>query len=108
MARFGLDQEQVDAERHREFLLRPDLGRRLDEPSRAALRARAVRGADVQLIVADGLSAVACVATGKALHDAVARACATNPASLAIPCQFECKFATTASHSSNIESTVAW
>ena len=29
-------------------------------------------------LVADGLSAVACVATGKALHDAVARACAAR------------------------------
>jgi ethanolamine ammonia-lyase small subunit len=29
----------------------------------------------VQIIVADGLSAVACMQTGKALHDAVARAC---------------------------------
>jgi len=60
---------------HREFLLRPDLGRRLSDESLAELRSRCTRGADVQLIVADGLSAVACMATGKQLHDAVARAC---------------------------------
>ena len=60
---------------HREFLLRPDLGRRLSPESLAAVREKCERGADVQLIVADGLSAVACMQTGKQLHDAVARAC---------------------------------
>ena len=60
---------------HREFLLRPDLGRRLDEPSLARVRERCTKDVDVQLVVADGLSAVACLGTGKALHDAVARAC---------------------------------
>jgi ethanolamine ammonia-lyase small subunit len=60
---------------HREFLLRPDLGRRLSDASLAEVRARCTKGVDVQLIVADGLSAVACAATGKQLHDAVARAC---------------------------------
>ena len=45
---------------HREFLLRPDLGRRLSDESLATVRARCARGVDVQLIVADGLSAVAC------------------------------------------------
>lgn len=63
---------------HREFLLRPDLGRRLSDASLADVRARCTRGVDVQLIVADGLSAVACEATGKQLHDAVARACAAR------------------------------
>lgn len=60
---------------HREFLLRPDLGRRLSDASLAVVRERCAKGVDVQLIVADGLSAVACAATGKQLHDAVARAC---------------------------------
>ncbi len=60
---------------HREFLLRPDLGRRLDEASLERVRSRCQKGADVQIIVADGLSAVACMQTGKALHDAVIRAC---------------------------------
>jgi ethanolamine ammonia-lyase small subunit len=61
---------------HREFLLRPDLGRRLDEPSLAALRAEARRGPDVQIILADGLSAVACVGSGVAMVDELERACA--------------------------------
>jgi ethanolamine ammonia-lyase small subunit len=60
---------------HREFLLRPDLGRRLSEASLEVVRTRCERGADVQLIIADGLSAVACAQTGKQLHDAVAAAC---------------------------------
>ncbi len=60
---------------HREFLLRPDLGRRLDAPSLERLRARAVRGVDVQIIVADGLSAVACMGSGMALASALAAAC---------------------------------
>jgi len=63
---------------HREFLLRPDLGRRLSDASLALVRSRCARGADVQLIVADGLSAVACAGTGKQLHDAVAGACAAR------------------------------
>lgn len=60
---------------HREFLLRPDLGRRLDEASLEVVRSKCTRSPDVQIIVADGLSAVACIGSGKALYDAVARAC---------------------------------
>ena len=60
---------------HREFLLRPDLGRRLDDDSLAIVRSQCTRNPDVQIIVADGLSAVATMGSGKALYDAVARAC---------------------------------
>src|SRR5262249_17985840 len=70
---------------HREFLLRPDLGRRLSEASLAEVRARCERGIDVQLIVADGLSAVACTQTGKQLHDAVARACSARGLQVGTP-----------------------
>jgi ethanolamine ammonia-lyase small subunit len=70
---------------HREFLLRPDLGRRLDEPSLALVRSKCTRNPDVQVIVADGLSAVACVGSGKALHDAVARACQARGLSVGTP-----------------------
>jgi ethanolamine ammonia-lyase small subunit len=70
---------------HREFLLRPDLGRRLDEPSLQLVRSTCVRDVDVQIIVADGLSAVACMASGKQLHDAVARACETRGLSTGTP-----------------------
>jgi ethanolamine ammonia-lyase small subunit len=70
---------------HREFLLRPDLGRRLDDDSLAVVRSRCQKQVDVQLIVADGLSAVACMQTGKELHDAVARACQTRGLSVGTP-----------------------
>jgi len=70
---------------HREFLLRPDLGRRLDDASLEALRAKAIKHPDVQLIVADGLSAVACIGSGKALHDAVAQACQARGLTVGTP-----------------------
>jgi ethanolamine ammonia-lyase small subunit len=63
---------------HREFLLRPDLGRRLDDASLARLRAEAIRGPDVQIILADGLSAVACMASGVTMVDELERACAAR------------------------------
>jgi ethanolamine ammonia-lyase small subunit len=70
---------------HREFLLRPDLGRRLDDASVAELRAKATQAPDVQVIVADGLSAVACMGSGKALYDAVARACQARGLTVGTP-----------------------
>ncbi len=70
---------------HREFLLRPDLGRRLDDDSLAVVRARAKQNVDVQIIVADGLSAVACMQTGKQLHDLVAQACMARGLSVGTP-----------------------
>ena len=70
---------------HREFLLRQDLGRRLSDASVAELRAHAIQQPDVQIVVADGLSAVACMASGKPLHDAVARACQARGLSVGTP-----------------------
>jgi len=60
---------------HREFLLRPDLGRRLDDDSLARLRERAARDVDVQLILADGLSAVACCGSGVELLQRLTAEC---------------------------------
>ncbi|HEY3364337.1 MAG TPA: ethanolamine ammonia-lyase subunit EutC [Symbiobacteriaceae bacterium] len=45
-------------DRH-EYLLRPDLGRRLDEASVALLREKCVGSARVQIVVVDGLSGIA-------------------------------------------------
>ena len=70
---------------HREVLLRPDLGRRLSEDSLAVVRSRCAKNVDVQIVVADGLSAVACVQTGKVLYDAVAKACAARGLSVGTP-----------------------
>lgn len=60
---------------HRQFLLRPDLGRRLDEASVHRLRTEAAQDVDVQPILADGLSAVATQGAGRALLDAFIREC---------------------------------
>ena len=60
---------------HREFLLRPDLGRRLSDDSVTLLNAKAPKDIDVQPILADGLSAVACRQSGLALLEAFTRAC---------------------------------
>jgi len=48
--------EAVDAE---QFLVRPDLGRRLPEEALRLVRERCERSPDVQIVVADGLSATA-------------------------------------------------
>lgn len=60
---------------HHQYLLRPDLGRRLDEVSLARLRAEARKDVDVQLILADGLSAIATEGAGMALLNALSAAC---------------------------------
>jgi ethanolamine ammonia-lyase small subunit len=60
---------------HREFLLRPDLGRRLDTESLERLKHEARRNVDVQPILADGLSATACMQSGMALLAAFTAAC---------------------------------
>ena len=70
---------------HHEFLLRPDLGRRLDAPSLAALRSKAARGVDVQPILADGLSAVATMGSGIALLEAFTSECARRGFSVGTP-----------------------
>lgn len=60
---------------HREFLLRPDLGRRLCNESLQLLRAEAAVDVDVQIILADGLSATACMQSGMTLLTALEDAC---------------------------------
>jgi ethanolamine ammonia-lyase small subunit len=47
------------AEDHREHLLRPDLGRRLSDASRELVRGQGTHGADLQVLIGDGLSAAA-------------------------------------------------
>jgi ethanolamine ammonia-lyase small subunit len=72
---------------HREFLLRPDLGRRLDEESVATLRDIGQRHgkADVVPILADGLSAVACLGSGLELVAALQTSCEARGLSVAPP-----------------------
>jgi ethanolamine ammonia-lyase small subunit len=54
----GLIEVQTQAKSKTEFLLRPDLGRRLDDSARSAL-ASFPKGADLQIAIGDGLSATA-------------------------------------------------
>lgn len=60
LGELGLGSRQVDsaAQDRAEYLRRPDLGRRLSAAARAAL-ANAAGGADVALVIGDGLSAFA-------------------------------------------------
>lgn len=61
-----------------EFLTRPDLGRRLDDESRARVQARCPRGADLQVVIGDGLSARAVAAQAPPLLDALWEAARTR------------------------------
>lgn len=84
-ARHGLLPLQSRVTTHREFLLRPDLGRRLDAPSLARVRAEARKGIDVQPILADGLSAVACMGSGVELLRHFVAACEAEGLSVGTP-----------------------
>lgn len=57
-----------------EYLAHPDHGRRLDAESLAKLEKEGTRGADVQIIVADGLAAWGILENGPALLPALVRA----------------------------------
>ncbi|MCA2978687.1 MAG: ethanolamine ammonia-lyase subunit EutC [Myxococcaceae bacterium] len=61
------------AKDHAEFFLHPDLGRRLDDASKARCEKEADRGVDVQLLAGDGLSAYALLTNGPALVQALQR-----------------------------------
>jgi ethanolamine ammonia-lyase small subunit len=57
--RFGLFEVQTQAASKDEFLLRPDLGRKLSTDSRKLVQANCPTGTDFQVIIGDGLSASA-------------------------------------------------
>lgn len=81
----GLLPLQSRVQSHHEFLLRPDLGRRLNEDSLALLREKARQGVDVQPILADGLSAVACQESGLELLQHFTRECEARGWSVGTP-----------------------
>lgn len=58
---------QTEATSKKEYLMRPDLGRRLSEASRQAIEERCQRGSDLQIVLGDGLSAAALAAQGPVL-----------------------------------------
>src|SRR5947209_8508339 len=65
--RFGLFEVTTRAANKEQYLMRPDLGRRLSDEARAAIRDRCPAGADLQVAVGDGLSAAAVAAQVPAL-----------------------------------------
>ncbi len=70
---------------HASYLMRPDLGRRLHPLSRQLLESEARKDVDVQPILADGLSALACVGSGPRVLEALTRECAGAGLSLGTP-----------------------
>jgi ethanolamine ammonia-lyase small subunit len=60
--KFGLFQVQTCAESKEQYLLRPDLGRRLSDVGRATIAANCPKGAQLQIGIGDGLSAAAVTA----------------------------------------------
>ncbi len=71
---------------HREFLLRPDLGRRLSEASAAKWAAECKKDVDVQPILADGLSAVATQGAGPELMGGFIAECERRGWKVGTPC----------------------
>jgi ethanolamine ammonia-lyase small subunit len=57
--RWGLFVVNTQAREKEAYLLRPDLGRRFDEASRAEIQCGCPRGNDFQIAIADGLSVLA-------------------------------------------------
>jgi ethanolamine ammonia-lyase small subunit len=62
IGRFQLFEVQTLATSKDEFLLRPDRGRRLDDAARATITRDCPAGADVQVVIGDGLSVAAVAA----------------------------------------------
>jgi ethanolamine ammonia-lyase small subunit len=62
IAKWNLFQVSSRVESKAQFLLRPDLGRSLNDPARVQVSERCVKGADFQIVIGDGLS-VAAVST---------------------------------------------
>jgi ethanolamine ammonia-lyase small subunit len=69
VARFNLFEVRTQVPSKAEYLRRPDLGRKLDNPSHELVRARCPRECDLQIIIGDGLSATAVAAQAPALLD---------------------------------------
>jgi ethanolamine ammonia-lyase small subunit len=73
--RFGLFAVQTQARSKAEYLMRPDLGRRLDDAARERLIAECPTGADIQVSIGDGLSATAVACQVPPLLDRLASGC---------------------------------
>lgn len=72
--RFGLFAVHTRADSKAEYLRRPDLGRKLSDDARERVRASCPSGADLQVVIGDGLSATAAAAQAPALLDLLGEA----------------------------------
>jgi ethanolamine ammonia-lyase small subunit len=81
----GLMSLQSRVSDHEEFLLRPDLGRRLSDKSRETIQSSAQKSVDIQPILADGLSATACVKSGMNVLQELLRECESHGLSVGTP-----------------------
>jgi ethanolamine ammonia-lyase small subunit len=59
---WGLLEVVTRAQNKTDYLMRPDLGRRLSEPAREEIARQCPKGVDLQIAIGDGLSAAAVVA----------------------------------------------
>lgn len=59
LKQFNLFEVETQVNNRQEYLLRPDLGRKLSDAGRQMLQERCIKQPDVQLYIADGLSAAA-------------------------------------------------
>jgi ethanolamine ammonia-lyase small subunit len=73
--RFRLIETQTEARSKNEYLMRPDLGRRLDDEFRRLITAECPAGADFQVVIGDGLSAIAVARQAPPLLDLLAARC---------------------------------
>src|SRR5262249_50853267 len=65
--RWNLFEVRTQSRDKTEFLMRPDLGRRLDDAAREAVARQCPQGVDVQVVIGDGLSVAAVAAQVPAL-----------------------------------------
>ncbi|MBL8794785.1 MAG: ethanolamine ammonia-lyase subunit EutC [Planctomycetia bacterium] len=76
--RWRLFEVQTQARTKSEFLMRPDLGRRLDEAARTVLTTQCASGSDLQVVIGDGLSVAAVVKQAPLLLPALEREAQAN------------------------------
>jgi ethanolamine ammonia-lyase small subunit len=76
---------QTQAKTRTEYLMRPDLGRRLDRDSRQKLAACCPKDVDLQIVIGDGLSATAVATQAPRLLDLLAEATAKRALNLGRP-----------------------
>jgi len=70
--RYGLFTVRTQAETKTQYLMRPDLGRQFETASQTRIRERCSLGADLQVVIGDGLSATAVISQALPLLDQLA------------------------------------